>query len=237
MTNCCFEWCCLLNPPLKCGLGKFKPISLECIYINFQIILVFFLYLGKIGLPFYLHYRVVKIIYVINFITSIIKLVFFIIILILRIAKVINDSLNLIVLLFCYIIYYMDNTLLSIISEILLWDELNSSKEFKEYIAIPLLIISTTVFSNIISLAFETDIQLIRFKTDLSYDEYEEQNKGNEVRIINNETQANIILNDLPKSLTDTNQNNLQNISELEKNINVGPPQQNVIQSQIPQNK
>ena len=128
MGNCCYQRYCLLNPYCKC-------IILEIIYFLCKLICVIFAIWGKAKFPqelypngnkdknvysgynnkyFYVNRKYLKIFYNIGFITGIIKLAFFLTILILRLTKIINGKLNIIVLIFCYIIYHVDNIGLSL---------------------------------------------------------------------------------------------------------------------------
>ena len=83
------------------------------------------------------------------------------------------------------------------------------------------------------------DIQLIRFKTDLSYDEYKNQkteNHENQVIIYADKTTINA--NNTPQGENITNQDNLEKINETQIKMEVpNQNQNNINEQQNPQNK
>ena len=269
MTNCCFERCCLLNPPLKCCFRNCKPIILEIIYFIGQLISVIFLIWGKAKIPWDLYKKsdnvvvlidngvdsnkpYLKVLYNIGFITAIIKLAFFFIILIFRIAKLINGVLNTLILIFCYIIYYVDSigaSLLTIAIIIIVSDFTKTYSDshhlidpFKMYPVVLWVFIVNVICQFLIQIPFQVDIQLIRFKTDLSYDEYKKQNPKTDVQNkneIENKIENTSIenTNNVTQGENITPQNNIENSNETQNKIAIPPIQQNINGQQKPQNQ
>ena len=269
MANCCYERYCLLNPRFKCCYRNIKPIVLEIIYLIGQIIVVIFLIWGKADIPWKLYRKsdsdviiliddginynkpYLKVFYTIGFITGIIKLAFFVIILILRIIKLINGAINIIVLIFCYIIYHIDNIgacLINIALIIIIVDFAKIYSDYGEYInpfekypAVLSVFIVNTIFEIAIQLPFQIDIQLIRFKTDLSYGEYKNQNQVMNVQINNgindiNDTMVQNIKNGAQEEHI-TVQNNLNNLNGTQNQMNIPSTTQNINGQQNPQNQ
>lgn len=266
MANCCYERFVLLNPRIKCCFRYRKPICLEFTYFLCQIIAVIFLVWGKIEIPWEIYKKrdsdviilidsnidfnkpYLKVFYTIGFITGIIKLAFFLIILILRLTKLINGLINRIVLIFCYNIYHIDNigsALLNVALILIIYDftEIYSDSHelinpFKKYPAVLTVFCVNVTCEIVIQIPFMVDIQLIRFKTELSYDEYKMQNQGNIIQIRNeiNDTMAQNI-NNAPQGENITVQNNLQNLNGTQMNMTNPIAQKNINDQQNPQNQ
>ena len=122
-------------------------------------------------------------------ITSIIRLVFFITILLLRIFKAINGPINTLVLILCYIIYWVDGLgggIVILVTEFILLFDLADKKAkykynlFKSYPAVYIVFIGFVICEGVYEMPFGIDIQLIRFKKDLNYYEYQQQQKEKE---------------------------------------------------------
>lgn len=192
-----------------------------------------------------------KVFYTIGFITGIIKLAFFLIILILRIIKLINGAINIFVLIFCYIIYHIDNIgacLINIALIIIIVDFAKIYSDYGEFInpfekypAVLSVFIVNTIFEIAIQLPFQIDIQLIRFKTDLSYGEYKNQNQVMNVQINNgindiNDTIVQNIKNGAQEEHI-TVQNNLNNLNGTQNQMNIPSTTQNINGQQNPQNQ
>lgn len=270
MGNCCYQRYCLLNPYFKCCFRYMLPITLEITYFICKLICVIFAIWGKAKFPwelypngdedkyeyrgynnkyFYANRKYLKIFYNIGFITGIIKLAFFLAILILRLTKLINGKINIIVLIFCYIIFHVDNIglclfLISIIIIISDFSKIHSDSHstinlFNEYPAVLAVFIVYGIFDIGTQIPFMVDIQLIRFKTDLSYDEYKKQkteNHENQIIIIADKTTINP--NNTPQGENITNQDNLGKINETQIKMEVpNQNQNNINERQNPQNK
>ena len=248
MGNCCYKRICLLDPYWKCCYKYLRPIPLEIIYIIGKLISFIFLIWGISKIPWsFIQYdkenkklkTVIKALYIVGFITSIIKLVFFIIILLLRIFKAINGSLNKLVLIFCYIIFWVDHfgeilviaSLASILGEFVRIKENYQLNLIRTYPVVYVVFIGFYITGYLHTVPFQVDIQLIRFKTDLSYDEYKQSDK--EIKEKKNDTTYSLQVNN-----KNENEQNLETINEIQiNNKNVLPLQQNNnIQPQNPQN-
>lgn len=272
MANCCYERYCLLNPFCKCCFRYCKAITLEIIMLISQLICSILLIVGKAEIPWKVYnddsilfrycYRnssissskirkILKGFYTAGLITGLLKLAFFIIVFIFRLIKIINGAANTVVLVFCYIIYHLDNlgsgllviSLIIIISDFskIYTDSKHLIDYYGEYPAVLLVLIICALCDIFVQIPFMTDIQLIRFKTDLSYDEYknqkklEEQQQQQQINIQINNT-ADPILNNLPQGENPTTQNNSAMINETNKGLIV-PPNQNNYDQQKPQNQ
>jgi hypothetical protein len=270
MANCCYKRFCLLNPWFKCCFRYYKPITLEIIYFTSQLISVIFLIWGKVKFPWELYpedkdktyeypinnnnkkyftveRKYLKLLYNIGFIIEIITLAFFLTILILRLTKLINGVINIIIIIFCYIIHYgegIGGTLL-LISIIIIIDDfakLHSDYKyinlFKEYPVVLWVFIVYGIFQTISHIPFLVDLQLIRFNTDLSYDEYKKQNRENEVKIKNTNETLGININNMIQGENPTTTNILENRNEIQNKTNIPKQMQNNInEQQNPQNK
>ena len=224
MANCCYERFVLLNPHTKCCFRYQKPICLEFTYFLCQIIAVIFLIWGKIKIPWEIYKKRDSDV------------------------KLINGLINRIVLIFCYIIYNIDNIgsgLLLIALILILYDfsKIYSDSHklvnpFEEYPAVLTVFCVNGACEIVIQIPFMVDIQLIRFKTELSYDEYKMQNQGNIIQIRNeiNDTMAKNI-NNAPQGENITVQNNLQNLNGTEMNMINPIAQKNINDQQNPQNQ
>ena len=98
-----------------------------------------------------------------------------------------------------------------------------------------------TIFEIAIQLPFQIDIQLIRFKTDLSYGEYKNQNQVMNVQINNgindiNDTMVQNIKNGAQEEHI-TVQNNLNNLNGTQNRMNIPSTTQNINGQQNPQNQ
>ena len=108
---------------------------------------------------------------------------------------------------------------------------------YGEYPAVLVVLIICALCDIFVQIPFMTDIQLIRFKTDLSYDEYKNQKKLEEQQQqINIQINNTAILNNLPQGENPTTQNNSAMINETNKGLIV-PPNQNNYDQQKPQNQ
>ena len=268
MTNCCYERYVLLNPRCKCCFRNTKPTCLEIILLISQIICVISLIYGKAEIPWKLYddgsilflycyknsslsgekiRKILKAFYNVGLATGIIKLVFFFIIFLFRLIKIINGAINRVVLVFCYIIYYIDNigccllviALIIIISDFtkIYSDSNHMIDYFEEYPDVLVVLIICFLCDIFVQIPFMIDIQIIRFKTDLSYGEYKNQKQleqqQNNIQIYN---ATNTNLNVLPQGENLTPQNNLAMLNENKKDMTV-PPNQNNNGQQKPQNQ
>lgn len=270
MANCCYKRYCLLNPFFKCCFRYTKPTCLEIIMLISQIICSIFLIVGKAEIPWKLYdddsilflycYRnssissskirkILKAFYNASLTTGIIKLAFFFIIFIFRLIKIINGAVNTFVLVFCYIIFYIDNigamllavSLCIIISDFnKIYTDSNHYIDYYEKYPIVLVVLIICALCDIfVQIPFMIDIQIIRFKTDLSYGDY--KNQINQVQqpqpinvIIDNTTYP--IQNNLHQGENPIIQNNLAMINETRKDMIV-PQNLNNNEQQKPQNQ
>ena len=174
---------------------------------------------------------------------------FFVICLVLAIVG--HSSSLFIVLIFCYIIYHIDNIgacLINIALIIIIVDFAKIYSDYGEYInpfekypAVLSVFIVNTIFEIAIQLPFQIDIQLIRFKTDLSYGEYKNQNQVMNVQINNgindiNDTMVQNIKNGAQEEHI-TVQNNLNNLNGTQNQMNIPSTTQNINGQQNPQNQ
>ena len=193
--------------------------------------------------------EILKSFYTAGLITGIIKLAFFVIIFIFRLIKIINGAVNTFVLVFCYIIFYIDNigamllavSLCIIISDFskIYTDSKHYIDYYEKYPIVLVVLIICALCDIFVQIPFMIDIQIIRFKTDLSYGDY--KNQINQVPqqqpinvIIDNTTYP--IQNNLPQGENPTIQNNLAMINETRKDMIV-PPNPNNNEQQKPQNQ
>ena len=269
MANCCYKRYCLLNPLCKCCFRYTKPTCLEIIMLISQIICSIFLIVGKAEIPWKLYdddsilflycyknssispskiRKILKGFYTAGLITGIIKLAFFFIIFIFRLIKIINGAVNTFVLVFCYIIFCIDNlgAILLIVSLCIIIS--NFSKIYKdsrhfidyyeEYPIVLVVLIICALCDIFVQIPFIIDIQIIRFKTDLSYGDYKNQKNQEQqplpINIIIDNTRYPIQNNLSPGE--NPSQNNLAMINETNKDLTV-PPNHNNNEQQKPQNQ
>lgn len=270
MTNCCYKRYCLLNPVCKCCFRYTKPTCLEIIMLVSQIICSILLIVGKAEIPWKLYdddsilflycyksnsispskiRKILKSFYTAGLITGIIKLAFFVIIFIFRLIKIINGAVNTFVLVFCYIIFYIDNigamllvaSLCIIISDFnkIYTDSYHIIDYFEKYPIVLVVLIICALCDIFVQIPFMIDIQIIRFKTDLSYGDYK-----NQIKQVPQQQPINVIIdnttypmqNNLPQGENPTIQNNLAMINETRKDMIV-PPNPNNNEQQKPQNQ
>lgn len=260
MVNCCFKRCCLLNPPLKCCYRHFKAIVLETICFILQLIMVAFYIWGLVKFPFGLykknqeniltihhvdiHKPYLKIFIIIDFIVQVLKLLLFLFLIILRISKLINGEINRKVLVLCYIIYYLENVsfflgTFSMINMITDFAKANGVSKhlinlYKVYPVVLGVFVVHTFCHFACMTPYQVDIQLIRNKTDLSYEEYKKQNPTKDVQIKNDiEESAINNLDNPPQHIASPS--NIQALNGMENKDTILPTL-NIKEQQTPQN-